>query len=78
MISVNTHEAKTTLSTLPAAVEERGEDVVICRNGKPVARLSPIGTKPVDHFRTDPDLAGKFLEDPAAGTPNEAWPEEYR
>jgi len=40
MITVNTHEAKTTLSTLLAAVEERGENVIICRNGKPVARPS--------------------------------------
>ncbi len=36
---VNVHEAKTRLSQLLAEVEG-GEDVVIARNGTPVARLS--------------------------------------
>lgn len=35
---VNVHEAKSSLSTLLAQVET-GEDVVIARNGAPVARL---------------------------------------
>ena len=78
MITVNTHQAKTTLSTLLAAVEEKGENVIICRNGKPVARLVPTNTRPLDHFRADPRLAGKLLENPVAGVPEEAWPEEYR
>lgn len=78
MITVNTHEAKTTLSSLLAAVEEEGENVIICRNGKPVARLVPLGAGRIDHFRSDPQLAGKFLEDPVAGVPEEAWPEENR
>ena len=38
MVIVNVHEAKTRLSQLLAQVES-GEDVVIARNGKPVARL---------------------------------------
>ncbi len=38
MAMVNVHEAKTNLSRLLAQVEA-GEDVVIARNGKPVARL---------------------------------------
>ena len=38
MVIVNVHEAKTRLSQLLARVES-GEDVVIARNGKPVARL---------------------------------------
>ena len=36
---VNTHEAKTQLSKLIAAVRA-GEEVVICQAGKPVARLA--------------------------------------
>ena len=40
MVTVNVHEAKTNLSRLLAQVEA-GEDVVIARNGKPVARLVP-------------------------------------
>lgn len=35
---VNVHQAKTHLSRLLAQVEQ-GEEVVIARNGKPVARL---------------------------------------
>jgi prevent-host-death family protein len=38
----NIHEAKTNLSRLVAKVES-GEDVVIARAGKPVARLVPVG-----------------------------------
>ncbi len=40
MPTVNIHEAKTHLSRLLARVEA-GEDVVIARNGRPVARLVP-------------------------------------
>ena len=38
MTTMNIHEAKTHLSELLAAVE-RGEEVLISRRGKPVARL---------------------------------------
>ena len=38
--TVNVHDAKTQLSKLLAEVE-RGEDVVIARRGRPVARLVP-------------------------------------
>ena len=41
MLTVNVHEAKTHLSRLLAQVEA-GEEVVIARNGKPVARLVPL------------------------------------
>ena len=41
MRAVNVHEAKTHLSRLLARVE-RGEEVVIARAGKPVARLVPV------------------------------------
>ncbi len=48
MKRVNTHEAKTQLSKLIAAVRD-GEEVVICQAGKPVARLmayEPARKKP--------------------------------
>ena len=41
MVTVNVHEAKTHLSRLLVRVEN-GEDVVIARNGKPVAKLVQI------------------------------------
>lgn len=40
MPTVNIHEAKTHFSELVAAVE-RGEEVIIARRGKPVARIVP-------------------------------------
>jgi prevent-host-death family protein len=40
-MKVNMHDAKTKLSELVAAAE-RGEEVVIARNGTPAARLVPI------------------------------------
>ena len=41
MNKVNVHEAKTHLSRLLQAVEG-GEEVVIARDGKPIARLVPF------------------------------------
>ena len=41
MVTVNIHEAKTTLSRLVERVEA-GEEVVIARSGKPVAKLVPL------------------------------------
>lgn len=43
MATVNVHEAKTHLSRLLAQVEA-GQEVVIARNGAPVARLVPCQT----------------------------------
>lgn len=57
MNPINIHEAKTQLSKLIEAVEA-GEEVIIARAGKPVARLVPyIPPKPV---RQPGLLKGKF------------------
>ncbi|HSG40422.1 MAG TPA: type II toxin-antitoxin system Phd/YefM family antitoxin [Thermoanaerobaculia bacterium] len=45
MAEVNIHEAKTHLSRLLLRVAG-GEEIVIARAGKPVARLVPIEPKP--------------------------------
>ncbi|MBU6401993.1 MAG: type II toxin-antitoxin system Phd/YefM family antitoxin [Verrucomicrobia bacterium] len=39
MITVNMHEAKTRLSELVKAVEERNEKVVLCRAGRAIAEI---------------------------------------
>lgn len=44
MRTFNVHEAKTHLSRLLEAVEA-GEEVLIARAGKPVARLSPLAPR---------------------------------
>lgn len=41
MKTINIHDAKTNLSALLAEIEKTGETVLICRNGEPVADLSP-------------------------------------
>lgn len=46
MVEVNVHEAKTHLSKLLARVES-GEEVLISRAGKPVARLVAVAPKRV-------------------------------
>ncbi len=43
--TVNVHEAKTHLSRLLARVEQ-GEDIVIARAGRPIARLSKYVAEP--------------------------------
>ena len=57
MITVNMHEAKTRLSELVKAVEERNETVVLCRDGREVAeirrrikRLRPATSNPTLAF----------------------------
>jgi prevent-host-death family protein len=49
-MKINVHEAKTQLSKLIAAAEA-GEEVIIARHGKPVARLVPVEeTRPKRRF----------------------------
>lgn len=56
MLTVNVHEAKTHLSRLLARVEA-GEEVIISRNGKPVAQL--VRCKPKGE-RKPGSMAGLF------------------
>jgi prevent-host-death family protein len=78
MIQVNTHEAKSKLSSLLAKVEKDNEKVTICRNGKPVAYLVPI-QKTINPLKQNPKLMGvKIKEDLTAPLDSEEWPEENR
>ena len=45
--TVNVYDAKTQLSQLLNRVEQ-GEEIVIARNGRPVARLAPLAPKRPD------------------------------
>jgi prevent-host-death family protein len=73
---LNMHEAKTHLSRLVERVEQ-GEEIVIARNGKPVAKLVPVEAereprKPgawkgriwiaEDAFEPDEELIDSFYE----------------
>lgn len=44
-MQVNIHEAKTNLSKLLTRVKE-GEEIIIAKAGKPVARLVPVAERP--------------------------------
>jgi prevent-host-death family protein len=72
----NTHEAKTKLSELLAEVETRGEVILICRNGKPVAELRPVTATGRSPFSKNPRLQGmRLVEDAALPLDPEDWPE---
>ena len=74
MTTVNIHEAKTNLSRLLAQVEA-GEDVVIARNGKPVARLvacQPPGKREFGALRGRIKLEDSFFE-PLPEAELDAW-----
>ena len=47
MRAINMHEAKSSLSKLVEAIESGAEDeVVLARNGRPVARIVALAAKP--------------------------------
>jgi prevent-host-death family protein len=50
MQTVNIHEAKTHLSRLLESVAA-GQEIIVAKAGKPMARLSPIGKQPVASLR---------------------------
>jgi len=78
MIIVNTHEAKSKLSALLAAIEENGEVVVICRNGKPVAEMKAASAAPPNRLAPDPSLYVELSYDPTEPVTEEEWPSEHR
>lgn len=79
MITINTHQAKTQLSALLQKIEDEGETVTICRNGKPVAQLSGIPKPtPMDRLKPNPALRPIILYDPLEPATEEEWPTEFR
>jgi len=79
MITVNMHEAKSRLSELVKAAEERGEIVLLCRNGKTVAELKAAPPALPDRLTPRPELKPLFINyDPTEPLSEEDWPSEYR
>lgn len=81
VIRVNMHEAKTRLSELVKAVEERDETVVLCRDGVEVAEIRRLVTKRKERDLTpDPRLRvilapGYRPDEPLS---DDEWPEDLR
>jgi prevent-host-death family protein len=69
-MQVNVHEAKTNLSKLLNQVSE-GQEIIIARSGKPVARLVAFKEKPTK--RVSGSAKGKFVLTPEF---NDPLPEE--
>jgi len=65
-LTVNIHEAKTNFSKLLARVIV-GEEVIIAKAGKPIARLVPIAEKPAR--RVPGSAAGKIVIAPDFDAP---------
>ena len=77
MKTLNIHEAKTNLSAILKEIEENGERVVICRNGKPIADIS--AHRPVDRLKVHPELSNIQINyDPTEPISEDEWPESAR
>jgi len=75
MLVVNIHEAKTNLSALLAKIEKTGEEVLICRYGKPIADLVPHRCK----NRLEPHAVMGKIEikyNPTETLSEDEWPGE--
>jgi antitoxin (DNA-binding transcriptional repressor) of toxin-antitoxin stability system len=81
MIQVNMHEAKTRLSELVRAVEQRNEVVVLCRDGKAVAeiRRRPL-RRQARRLTPDPRFAVTFAAgySPTEPLQDDEWSKQSR
>ena len=81
MISVNMHEAKTRLSELVKAVEERNEVVVLCRDGREVAEIRRRAKRrPARNLAVDPRFRVEYAAgyDPTEPLADDEWPPDQR
>lgn len=62
-IQVNVQEAKTRLSQILLQAEQ-GEEVIIARDGRPIARLVPVGPPPLRPVGFVPGSVGAAFFDP--------------
>jgi antitoxin (DNA-binding transcriptional repressor) of toxin-antitoxin stability system len=81
MITVNMHEAKTRLSELVRAVEERNETVVLCRDGREVAEIRRrIKRRAVRDLTPDPRfrVEAEAGYQPTEPLSEDEWPDPVR
>jgi antitoxin (DNA-binding transcriptional repressor) of toxin-antitoxin stability system len=78
MVRVNMHEAKSRLSELVRAVEERNETIVLCRDGVEVAEIRRRPARRRERNLTpDPRLRVELAPgyDPAEPLTPDEWPD---
>jgi len=81
MVRVDMHEAKSRLSELVRAVEERNETVVLCRDGVEVAEIRRRPARRwLRDLTPDPRLKVTFSPgyDPTEPLTDDEWPEDAR
>lgn len=81
MITVNMHEAKTRLSELVKAVEERNEVVILCRDNREVAEIrARRKRRQVRDLTPDPRFRVQCVPgyDPTEPLTDEEWPPSLR
>jgi antitoxin (DNA-binding transcriptional repressor) of toxin-antitoxin stability system len=81
MVRVDMREAKSRLSELVRAVEERNEAVVLCRDGIEVAEIRRRpGRRRVRDLNPDPRFKVTFAPgyDPTDPLTDDEWPEDAR
>lgn len=75
------HEAKTRLSELVKAVEERNETVVLCRGGREVAEIRRrVKRRSTRNLNPDPRFRVKFARGyrPTEPLTDDEWPDSLR
>lgn len=81
MITVNMHDAKTRLSELVKAVEERNEVVILCRDGTEVAEIRRRARRRQTRRLTpDPRFRVEFARGyrPEEPLTEKEWPSDLR
>ena len=81
VITVNMHDAKTRLSELVRAVEERNETVVLCRDGKEVAEIRRrVKRRALRDLAPDPRFRVEFAAgyNPTEPVTEDEWPDSAR
>jgi prevent-host-death family protein len=75
MNNANIHDAKTHFSKLLERIENDGQPITICRNGKAIAELIPY--RPSSRIKTHPTLSKiKIDYDPSEPLAEDEWPRE--
>ncbi len=75
MKTLSIHDVETQISSVLLEIEEKGERFVICRNGEPIADITPHRRK--SRLMPHPVISQmKINYDPTEPLNQDEWPEE--